>query len=64
MQLAKPDPRIFQAVIDATGISPEDTLFFDDSRSNIATAKSMGFQAHLAPMNKLEDVFTNENIFS
>ena len=57
MQLAKPDPRIFQAVIDATGISPEETLFFDDSRSNIATAKSMGFQAHLAPMNKLEDVF-------
>ena len=57
MQLAKPDPRIFQAVIDATGISPEETIFFDDSRSNIATAKSMGFQAHLAPMNKLEDVF-------
>lgn len=57
MQLAKPDPRIFRAVIDATGISPEETIFFDDSRSNIATAKSMGFQAHLAPMNKLEDVF-------
>ena len=64
MQLAKPDPRIFQAVIDATGISPEETIFFDDSRSNIATAKSMGFQAHLAPMNKLEDVFATENIFS
>ena len=64
MQLAKPDPRIFQAVIDATGISPEETIFFDDSRSNIATAKSMGFQAHLAPMNKLENVFATENIFS
>jgi len=63
MQLAKPDPRIFQAVIDATGISAEETLFFDDSRSNIATAKAMGFQAHLAPMNKLEDVFTTEKIF-
>jgi putative hydrolase of the HAD superfamily len=63
MQLAKPDPRIFQAVIDATGISAEETLFFDDSRSNIATAKAMGFQAHLAPMNKLEDVFATEKIF-
>ena len=62
MQLAKPDPRIFQAVIDATGISAEETLFFDDSRSNIATAKAMGFQAHLAPMNKLEDVFATEKI--
>ena len=61
MQLAKPDPRIFQAVIDATGISPEDTLFFDDSRSNIATAKSLGFQAHLAPMNNLEEVFEINN---
>ena len=61
MQLAKPDPRIFQAVIDATGISPEDTLFFDDSRSNIATAKSLGFQAHLAPMNNLEEVFEIKN---
>ena len=63
MQLAKPDPRIFQAVIDATGISAEETLFFDDSRSNIATAKAMGFQAHLAPINKLEDVFATEKIF-
>ena len=63
MQLAKPDPRIFQAVIDATGISAEETLFFDDSRSNIATAKAMGFQAHLAPMNKLEDVLATEDIY-
>lgn len=62
MQLAKPDPRIFQALIDATGISPGETLFFDDSRSNIATAKAMGFQAHLAPMNNLEDVFATEKI--
>lgn len=63
MQLAKPDLRIFQAVIDSTGISPEETIFFDDSRSNIATAKSMGFQAHLTPMNKLEDVFATDKIF-
>ena len=58
MQLAKPDPRIFQAVIDATGIKPEETLFFDDSRSNIATAKALGFQAHLVPMNEIENTIT------
>ena len=58
MQLAKPDPRIFQAVIDATGIKPEDTFFFDDSRSNIATAKALGFQAHLVPMNEIENTIT------
>ena len=63
MQLAKPDPRIFHAVIDATGIKPEETIFFDDSRSNIETAKAMGFQAKLAPMNKLEDVLATEAIY-
>ena len=60
MQLAKPDPRIFQAVIDATGIKPEETLFFDDSRSNIATAKTLGFQAHLVPMNEIENTITTQ----
>ena len=63
MQLAKPDPRIFHAVIDATGIKPEETIFFDDSRSNIETAKAMGFQAKLAPMNKLEDMLATEDIY-
>lgn len=62
LQLAKPDSRIFQAVIDATGINPEDTYFFDDSRRNISSAKAMGFQAHLVPMNQLEDVLSDLNI--
>ena len=56
MQLAKPDPRIFHAVIDTTGIKPEETLFLDDSRSNIETAKNIGFQAQLVPMNQLESI--------
>ena len=56
MQLAKPDPRIFYEVIETTGIKPEETLFLDDSRSNIETAKNIGFQAQLVPMNKLESI--------
>lgn len=55
MQLAKPDPRIFQAVIDDTGIIPEETFYFDDSRHNIEAGKKMGFKAVLVEMNKLED---------
>lgn len=54
MQLAKPDARIFQAVLDATGAKAEETAFFDDSRENIESAKRMGFDAHLVPMNNVE----------
>jgi len=57
MQLAKPDHRIFQAVIDATGLRPEETIYYDDTRENIEAARRMGFISVLVPMNKLEDVF-------
>lgn len=58
LQLAKPDPRIFQYVIDETRIKPEETIFFDDSRSNIKTALSMGFDARLVKNNLIEEYFT------
>ena len=54
MQLAKPDPQIYKEVMKATGIKPEETLYFDDSRDNIESARQLGFQACLVPMNKLE----------
>ena len=56
MALAKPDPRIYQAVVDATGIVPEETLYYDDSRENIEAARKMGFDAVLVEMNMLEKV--------
>lgn len=54
MQLAKPDARIFNAVVEATGIKPEETLFFDDTKENVEAAKKLGFSAHLVKMNCLE----------
>lgn len=39
----KPDKRIFQWVIERFGISPEETVFFDDSRTNVEAAEAMGF---------------------
>lgn len=54
MALAKPDPRIYQAVVDATGIVPEETTYYDDSRENIEAARKMGFDAVLVEMNMLE----------
>lgn len=55
MQLAKPDPLIFKALIEATGILPEETLYFDDSKENIKAGKAAGLQAYLVPINCLEE---------
>lgn len=43
----KPDRRIFQWVIDHFGIRPEETVFFDDSQTNIDAAETMGFHGIL-----------------
>ncbi len=43
--LIKPDPRIFQLLIDRTGLVPERTIFVDDSQANVEAALRIGFQA-------------------
>lgn len=50
----KPDPAIFQQVIDEQNLLPEETLFIDDSPQHLATAKNMGFQIYLC--TKEEDL--------
>ena len=54
MKLAKPDPRIFRELFRATGIVPEETIYFDDTRENIEIGKALGLHAVLVPMNQLE----------
>lgn len=56
MQLAKPDPRIFHAVISETELIPEETIYLDDTRENIEMGNSLGFKSILVPMNRLEEV--------
>ena len=56
MQLAKPDPRIFQQVFSETGINPDETVYFDDSMENISMGKNLGLHARLVPMNHLDEV--------
>lgn len=41
----KPDKRIFEILIERYGITPEKTVFIDDSKPNIETAKRLGFRA-------------------
>lgn len=45
IQLKKPDPRIFQHLCEACRITPQESLFIDDSRANIASALKLGFHA-------------------
>ena len=42
----KPDPRIYQIVLERTGLEPADLLFVDDSAANIAAADALGFHTH------------------
>ena len=44
--LIKPDPAIFQRVVDRTGLAPQQMLFIDDSAANIEAAARLGFFVH------------------
>jgi len=43
--LRKPDPHIYQKVIDLQNLNPAKTIFFDDRLENITAAQDSGIQA-------------------
>lgn len=45
--VAKPDKKIFDAVVRKFGVRPEETLFFDDSQTNLDAAAALGFRTWL-----------------
>ena len=45
-RVIKPEPRIYQIVLERTGLEPADLLFVDDSVANIAAAQALGFHTH------------------
>lgn len=47
LRVAKPDPAIYAAVEEGTGVAPERLLFTDDKPANIAAAEARGWQGHL-----------------
>lgn len=58
MHLRKPDLKIYNEVIEDTGIKPEETLFIDDNELNITYAKQIGLIAyHLTGGEKITDLF-------
>lgn len=56
--MRKPDPEIFQFVLDDARLNPAETIFIDDFIENIETAQKLGFQTiHLKAPLTLADVF-------
>lgn len=45
--LRKPDNKIFRLVLSENGLIPGETLFIDDTKEHIETAKKLGIQTHL-----------------
>lgn len=41
----KPEPRLFEILIERYHLTPEKTVFTDDSAANVKTAETLGFQA-------------------
>ena len=44
--VAKPDPRIFQILLDRYALDPRNSLFIDDNPFNVEAAQSLGFHIH------------------
>lgn len=49
--LAKPDPAIFQLVLNENNLKPEETLYIDDFQQHIDAAQKLGMQGFLFPPN-------------
>ena len=58
--LEKPDPRFFELIIDHEGLSPEETLFIDDTEKNIKVAQSLGIHTyHISREELVRNLFEN-----
>jgi putative hydrolase of the HAD superfamily len=47
---AKPDPKLFSLLLERYSLDPDDTLFIDDSKKNLESAKTLGIRTlHFTP---------------
>ncbi len=54
-KLIKPDPKIWQILLDRYQIKSEESVFIDDNAKNIEVAKELGFKTiHITPETDLE----------
>jgi 2-haloacid dehalogenase len=45
-QVCKPDPRIYNILLERYALTPEQSLFIDDNLANVTVARSVGLQVH------------------
>lgn len=59
MNMRKPDPSIYQYVLEQNGLRAEETVFLDDNWDNIVSARSLGIVSiHIEPQkNSMLDFF-------
>lgn len=56
-KVIKPDPRIYQILLERYGIQAEESLFIDDNYVNVKAAQQLGFQTiHLEDGINLEEI--------
>lgn len=62
-KLKKPDPRIYQLIMDRYKIKPEGAIFIDDNTKNVAAAKAQGIEAiHFKSPGQLRSALTEKKI--
>ncbi len=44
-KLIKPDPRLYQVLLERYGLDPSECIFLDDNQANVDTARSLGIEA-------------------
>lgn len=57
MKMRKPDPEIFEFVIEENKLDPAETLFIDDSPQHLKTGASLGFITHLLTSDETLESF-------
>jgi putative hydrolase of the HAD superfamily len=56
----KPDPKIYEYILNQEKLIPSETFFIDDKLENIEAAKAMGIVTyHLTDRDKLMDIFSS-----
>lgn len=64
-KLVKPDPKLYQILIDRFNIDTQETLFIDDNAANVETAKALGFHTiHYTGEKSLKDELIELGVIS
>jgi len=60
LHLLKPNPEIFEFIVNQHGLDPDTTLFIDDNIRNIEAAQKLGLKTyHLTKPERIRDIFAD-----